>query len=83
MAKAKTGALVRYCGHHAVFAADIFEVAGANVVRANGPITEKFLDRSQQGWDAATHHVHDFPRNGFWKPELGVFVVPKSQVEEL
>jgi hypothetical protein len=31
----------------------------------------------------ATHHVVDFPSSGFWRPDLGVFVVPEDQVKEI
>jgi hypothetical protein len=80
MAKAVVGALVKYCGHDAVFIADIDEVSGANVVRANGPISDKLLVRHAAN---ATHHLVDYPNSGFWRPDLGVFVVPKGQVREL
>jgi hypothetical protein len=79
MSKAKMGALVQYCGHDGTFVADIFEVAGANVVRANGPVTPGNITRPAIG---ATHRISD-SEGGFWRPDLGVFVVPKSQVEEL
>jgi hypothetical protein len=81
MAEAKMGAKVLYCGHDGWFAADIFEVEGANVVRANGPVTPGNLVRPGSG--EATHHLSDFPKAGFWRPDLGVFVVPKDQVEDL
>lgn len=80
MSKAAMGATVCYCGHDGTFIADVFEVAGANVVRANGPITPGNLKRPAKG---ATHHLMDFPTAGFWRPDLGVFVVPKAQVEKL
>ena len=86
MAKAHMGAYVVYCGHAGVFVADIFEVAGANVVRANGPITADNLDRRPSSLAGATHHVSDVPRKGpatnFWRPDLGVLVVPADQVTE-
>lgn len=74
--KSAIGACVRYCGHNATFVADITEVAGACVIRANGPI-DKVLTRPADG---ETHHVSDFPVAGFWRPDLGVLVVPSSQV---
>ena len=80
MSKAKMGAVVQYCGHNGTFIADIFEVAGANVVRANGPVTGGNLMRPAKG---ATHHLQDFPVGGFWRPDLGTFVVPENQVTEL
>jgi hypothetical protein len=80
MSKAKMGAKVQYCGHDGTFVADIFVIAGANVVRSNGPVTSKTLERPTTG---ATHHLMDFPSAGFWRPDLGVFVVPKAQVKEL
>lgn len=72
-------AKVQYCGHDGWFIADIFEVGDAVVVRANGPITPANIIRN----DEATHHVSDFPKMGFWRPELGVLVVPKKQFTKL
>lgn len=83
MSKAASGAVVRYCGHTATFAADIFEIDGVNVVRASDKITDKTLDRSQLAYERATHHLSDYPRAGFWRPDLGVFVVPGNQVRKL
>jgi len=80
MSRAKMGAVVQYCGHDGTFVADIYEVAEANVVRANGPVTSSNLNRPAKN---ATHHLIDMPSGGFWRPDLGVFVVPKKQVEEL
>lgn len=74
------GARVRYCGHDAWFIADIVDVAGATVVRATGPISGDTLNRPGTN---ATHHIRDFPKLGFWRPDLGVFVVPQEQVVEL
>lgn len=74
------GAKVAYCGHDGFFVADIFLVAGANVVRANGPIDPGNLERPA---DKATHTMLDFPVTGFWRPDLGVFVVPKNQVRRV
>ena len=80
MSKARMGAIVQYSGQNGVFVADIFEVAGANVVRANGPVTGFNLTRPAKH---ATHHLTDMPVGGFWRPDVGVFVVPKNQVKEL
>jgi hypothetical protein len=75
------GAKVMYCGHAGWFLADIFRVGNACVVRANGPIDGGKLVRGRD--NEATHHVMDFPAGGFWRPELGVLVVPEKQVQEL
>jgi len=75
----RCGAIVQYCGHDATFIADIVTVADAVVIRANGPI-EKNLRRPARG---ATHHVMDFPKAGYWNPQLGVLVVPAAQVKVL
>ena len=75
------GALVKYCGHEGVFQADIFGVARACVVRANGPVRLDNIDRNRV--NDATHHLLDFPELGFWRPDLGVFVVPANQIREL
>lgn len=73
----RAGAVVQYCGHDGTFAADLFEVAGAVVVRAAGPVTPDNLTRPAVG---ATHHLVDFPSPGYWNPRLGVFVVPAAQL---
>lgn len=74
------GARVHYCGHNGYFIADLFEIEGATVVRANVPVTGDNLLRPAEG---VTHHVSDHPDPGFWRPDLGVFVVPKAQVKEV
>lgn len=74
------GAVVQFCGHDARFVADIYVIEGACVVRANGPLNDKTLSRLATG---ATHRIDDFPKAGFWRPDLGVFVVPKRQVIDL
>ncbi len=83
MADSYTGALVKYCGHRAVFVADIVRVGNANVVRANRPVTMENVVRDPSHIRVATHHLGDFPTSGFWRPDLGVFVVPEDQVVEL
>ena len=79
----RSGAVVQFCGHRGTFLADILIIEGAAVVRASGPITMQNLDRDSQRYAAATHHVSDFPNGGFWRPELGVLVVPAEQVTVL
>lgn len=81
MSRPAIGARVKYCGHDGYFIADIFKVAGANVVRANGPVTPGNLVRKPSL--EPTHLLMDFPSPGFWQPRLGVFAVPESQVTEL
>jgi hypothetical protein len=73
------GARVQYCGHDGFFLADIYSVAGANIVRANGSVSPGNLTRPA---DEATHILLDFPLAGFWRPDLGVFAVPQNQVTE-
>jgi hypothetical protein len=80
MSDSKMGAAVAYCGHDGYFIADIFTVGNCNVVRANGKVTAENIKRQATG---ATHHLSDFPVPGFWRPDLGVFVVPKAQVKKL
>lgn len=79
MAKAKMGAWVKYCGHNGCFVADIWEVGSANVVVANGPVRPENLDREMP----PTHTMVDLPKSGYWRPEKGIFVVPKPQVKKL
>lgn len=73
------GATVLYCGHNATFIADIIEIEGVAVVRANGNINY-CLQRPSTN---PTHHLVDFPKPGFWRPDIGVFVVPKNQVKKI
>lgn len=82
----KTGALVHMIPHDLVFSADLFEIAGAMVVRANGPLhvgvncwksSAPFCDRHQP-----THELHDDHGTGFWRDDLGVFVVPSHLLTE-
>lgn len=82
----RSGALVRYCGHDAMFVADVYVIGecGHEVVAilANGDVGQnRFLIRPAT--DEATHHLRDFPTAGMWKPQRGVFVVPAEQVEVL
>lgn len=81
MAKAAMGAAVMFCGHDGWFVADIFEIKGVNVVKANGPVKIDKLVRGHN--DKATHHLMDFPVAGAWMQDRGVFVVPAAQVTEL
>jgi hypothetical protein len=74
------GATVQYCGHDATFIADIYVVEGVAVVRAATSHVDRNLQRPARG---ATHHIVDFPKAGFWRPDLGVFVVPLSQVRRV
>jgi hypothetical protein len=81
--KTTMGAMILYCGHNGAFIADITEIEGATVVRPNGPIDLAKLDRSVTSVRRATHHLTDSPTAGFWRPDLGVFVVPSAQVKAL
>jgi hypothetical protein len=81
--KTTMGAIVLYCGHNGTFIADIVEIEGAVVVRSNGPVNLDKLDRSVTSVRHATHHLSDSPTAGFWRPDLGVFVVPAAQVQVL
>lgn len=81
--KSKTGAIVRFCNHRGVFAADVYVIEGAVIVRASGPVTPANINRSEDAYSAATHWIHDFPKPCFWRPELGLFVVPAEQAVTL
>ena len=80
MSKSKMGAKVKYCGHDGWFIADIYKIAGVNVVNGHGPITSDNINRPG---DDATHYMSDFPEAGFWNPLKGVFVVPEAQIKEI
>ncbi len=81
MSVSKMGANVKFCGHEGWFRADIFVVGNVNVIRANGPVTGNNIIRKNM--DYITHTMTDFPKAGFWRPDLGVFVLPKAQVKEI
>lgn len=77
----KVGACVQYCGHKGSFLADIIEVGNAVVVRASGPVTPGNIERI--GYDECDYHLSDFPGPVFWRPDLGVFVVPRANLTKL
>lgn len=78
--KGGVGVMVRYCGHDAMFIADVIEVGGACVVVANERIDNCLI---RPATDEATHHLVDFPKAGYWHPHKGIFVVPSDQVHLL
>jgi hypothetical protein len=82
----ETGAVVHDIPHGIIFCADLFEVEGAIVVRANGPIkvgVNAFPDDALPlRLGSPTHELHDRP-GSFWRRDLGVFVVAKAQVVRL
>jgi hypothetical protein len=78
MSKSMIGARILYCGHVGWFVADIYKIGTANVVRANGPVTPENVVRDSL--QSVTHELKDFPVAGFWRPDLGIFVVPSAQV---
>lgn len=75
----KTGAVVHVLAYDLIFSADLFEVAGAIVVRGSGPLTAIGW-RPAEAFREVTHELHDRPNAGFWRDDLGIFVVPKDQV---
>jgi hypothetical protein len=82
MSKSAMGANVMYCGHNGYFIADIYDLGEVNVVHARREVNPDTIMRYKE-FGEPTHHLSDFPKAGFWKPRMGVFVVPKSQVKEL
>lgn len=79
MSKLAMGAIVLFCGHKGCFLADIWRVGDVNIIHASRPVDPGTLDREAK----PTHHLQDFPKAGFWKPRIGVFVVPCNQCQEL
>ena len=77
--QSKMGAVVQYCGHNGVFMADLFVVAGACAVKANGLVSGSNICRDGSLGEP-THHLCDFPLAGLWDPKRGIFVVPAEQV---
>lgn len=76
-----TGVPVRYCGHAGYFQADLTMVGSAVVVRASGPVTPANIIRTDL--EQAKLWITDFPEAGFWRPDLGVFVVPIDQLKAI
>ena len=83
----KTGATVHMIPHDLVFQADLYEIAGAIVIRANGHIV-----RGGNAWPRSapfcehhqpTHEMHDDHGRGFWREDIGVFVMPADLVRAL
>lgn len=84
--KAGAGVIVRYCGHNASFLADVYEIGGACVVVASGPLQNGHQDGSglqRPASPKATLHLVDFPQAGYWQPRKGIFVVPSAQLRFL
>lgn len=79
---AMIGANVWYCGHRGYFIADVISVGNVYVVKANGRVDNTTLVRENVK-EEATHHLSDCPHPGWWRPDIGVFVVPKKQVKLL
>lgn len=80
--KGIVGANVVFCGHNGYFVADIVLIGNVAVIQAGGPVVPDRLHRNND-LGPPTHHIVDFPKPVFWKPRLGVFVVPKGQVRVL
>jgi len=76
------GAKVQYCGHDATFIADIYKIGNCNVVRTDIRVLG-FDSQLERPAVNPTHHLVDFPAGGFWRKDLGVFVVPEDQVRDL
>jgi hypothetical protein len=77
------GARVHMLSHGLVFSADLYEVEGAMVVRANGPLTPRNTWRANDdGWMEPTHELLDDHGSGFWREDLGIFVVAKLYLRE-
>ena len=75
--KTGIGIVVAYCGHNAeIKACDVTAVGSALVIRAPRPVTADNLSRPIKD---ATLHMSDH-LGGFWRPDLGVFVVPEAAV---
>lgn len=75
----KTGAVVHCLPTNLVFAADLFAVAGAIVVRANGPIRRGGNASPPPSGvaDFCTHTLRsEEDGEEFWREDLGVFIVP-------
>jgi hypothetical protein len=77
--KLTAGVKVLYCGHNASFIADVWETSDCILVRANGKIDD-YLERPA---NKPGYWLSDFPQCGFWRPDIGVFLVPKNQFTKI
>lgn len=74
------GRTVRYCGHDASFVADITAVGTAYVVRHAGPLTMQNVTRPAGRCDV---HMVESASGQFWRPDLGVFVIPQDRLRKI
>jgi hypothetical protein len=63
-----------------VVQAEVMDYLTANALTATRDDFIAALDHDEETYLNATHHIWDFPNSGFWRPDLGVFVVPGDQV---
>lgn len=76
----KTGAIVYFMNYDVVAPADIYQVGNARVVRIPMSLDEyrvMSLDLKP------THAIRSTGIMEFWRPDLGVFVVPEDLVWEV
>jgi hypothetical protein len=71
-------AVIQYGGHNASFHADLIRVGNCVVVRASDSLDKRgVLTRPARD---CTHYLSDYPGQVFWRPDLGVFVVPHKNL---
>lgn len=76
----KTGARVYFADYNVTLSADIYAVEGVVVVRTCSWRDEAF----PRGDEGATHNLYAPPGgvDQFWRPDIGVFVVPQRCITE-
>lgn len=77
-----TSQAVLFCGHAGTFVADVFVTPFAVTVLSKGlkPVLGSTLDR--RNVNAATWHICD-SRGGYFRPQKGIFVLPREAVTRL
>ena len=78
MSCTKTGALVHFLEYNQSIRCDIYQVGDCNVVRFYPSAFDIHFERLP----GVTHEV-TIGVDNFWRKDLGILVVPKSQLKEV
>jgi hypothetical protein len=78
--KVDHGVRVIYCGHNGWFIADVYWWGDTCLVHTDGPVSGSSLNRPAVDCD---YQLSDSPVAGFWNPQKGIFMVPKSQMTKV
>lgn len=76
----RMGVRIQYCGHDASFVADVYDFGDTVAIHKGSPLDLATVDRPAGACDFL---LTDFPTGGMWKPSIGVFVVPSTQLRPI